>query len=111
MAAPVGHDVRVALDGADAMEIAPNSPDVVLLDIAMPKINGYEVARSIRASAWGRGMTLVAVTGWGQKEDQLRSMEAGFDEHMTKPVDPEVLEAFLDSVARGPTIAPRECHV
>jgi PAS domain S-box-containing protein len=105
----LGHDVRVALDGADAMLIAAEfRPDVVLLDIAMPKINGYEVARTIRSSPWGRGMTLVAVTGWGQKDDQQRSMQAGFDKHMTKPVDPEALETFLDSVARGLTISQRE---
>ena len=98
----LGHDVRVALDGADAMVIAAEfHPDVVLLDIAMPKMNGYEVARTIRSSSWGRDMTLVAVTGWGQPEDQQRSMDAGFDRHMTKPVDPDDLEAYLDSVARG----------
>jgi CheY-like chemotaxis protein/anti-sigma regulatory factor (Ser/Thr protein kinase) len=101
----LGHAVRVAVDGAEAMAMAAEfQPDVVLLDIAMPKINGYEVARTIRSSSWGRGMTLIAVTGWGQKEDQQRSMEAGFDKHMTKPVDPEALEAVLDSVARGATI-------
>ena len=105
----LGHDVRVALDGASAMEIADEfQPDVVLLDIAMPKMNGYEVARAIRSSAWGRGMTLVAVTGWGQEEDQRRSVEAGFDRHMTKPVAPEALEAFLDSVSRGRTVSQRE---
>jgi PAS domain S-box-containing protein len=101
----LGHAVRVAVDGAEAMAMAAEfQPDVVLLDIAMPKINGYEVARTIRSSSWGRGMTLIAVTGWGQKEDHQRSMEAGFDKHMTKPVDPEALEAVLDSVARGATI-------
>jgi PAS domain S-box-containing protein len=98
----LGHNVRVALDGADAITMAAEfQPDVVLLDIAMPKINGYEVARAIRSAPWGRGMTLVAVTGWGQREDQRRSMDAGFDKHMTKPVDPAALENFLASVARA----------
>lgn len=104
----MGHDVRVALNGADAMEIADDfRPDVVLLDIAMPKVNGYEVARTLRANTWGKQMTLVAVTGWGQEGDQRRSAEAGFDRHMTKPVDPLVLEAFLKSVALPPGAAPR----
>jgi CheY-like chemotaxis protein len=102
-----GHDVRVALNGADAMEIASAfRPDVVLLDIAMPKVNGYEVARTLRSGSGGREMTLVAVTGWGQEDDQQRSAEAGFDRHMTKPVDPILLETFLDSIARRQTISP-----
>jgi CheY-like chemotaxis protein len=74
----------------------------------MPKVNGYEVARTLRSISWGREMTLVAVTGWGQEEDQRRSAEAGFDRHMTKPVDPLALEIFLDSIAHPVTASPRE---
>jgi PAS domain S-box-containing protein len=104
----LGHDVRVAFNGAEAIEVADQfRPDIVLLDIAMPKVNGYEVARTIRGSPWGREMTLVAVTGWGQEDDQRRSVDAGFDLHMTKPVDPLVLEAFLDSIAKRHVAPPR----
>jgi CheY-like chemotaxis protein len=80
--------------------------EVVLLDIGMPQVNGYEVARTLRSSSWGREMLLVAVTGWGQEEDQRRSAEAGFDLHMTKPVDPLVLERFLDSIPRASIASP-----
>lgn len=61
----------------------------------MPMMNGYEVARSLRSRSGGRDLTLVAVTGWGRENDQIRSAEAGFDRHMTKPVDPATLESFL----------------
>ena len=66
-------------------------------------MNGYEVARTLRSRPMGSKVTLVAVTGWGREHDQRRSAEAGFDRHLTKPVDPMVLEAFLDTVARGQT--------
>ena len=59
-------------------------PDVVVLDIAMPKLNGYEVARKIREQSWGEDMVLIALTGWGQKQDRERTQEAGFDAHLTK---------------------------
>ncbi len=102
----LGHDVRVALNGAQALELVDSfRPDVVLLDIAMPKMNGYEVARLLRSHPLGRAMVLVAVTGWGREHDQRRSAEAGFDRHMTKPVDPLALEVFLDSVARRQSAA------
>jgi len=98
----LGHDVRFTFDGASAIEIASEfRPQVVLLDVAMPKLNGYEVARALRSLPWGREIVLVAVTGWGREDDQRRSVEAGFDRHMTKPVDPPVLEAFLESFARA----------
>ena len=103
----LGHEVRVALNGAEAIRIAEEmKPDVVLLDIAMPEMNGYEVARMLRSQPIGALMTLVAVTGWGREHDQRRSMEAGFDRHMTKPVDPLVLETFLESIARRQTMPP-----
>jgi CheY-like chemotaxis protein len=64
----------------------------------MPKMNGYEVARSIRKTPWGRGMILVAVTGWGQEEDKRRAVEAGFDFHLTKPIEASSLHKLLISL-------------
>jgi len=91
-----GHEVYRAEDGSDALEKAESCrPDVALLDIGMPRANGYEVARQIRGQPWGRHMVLVAVTGWGQESDRRRSHEAGFDSHLTKPVDPHVLDELL----------------
>jgi CheY-like chemotaxis protein len=69
-----------------------------LLDIGMPKMNGYEAARQIRQQAWGKRMVLVALTGWGQEEDRRRSHEAGFDAHMTKPIEPAALEQLLGTL-------------
>ena len=83
-----GNDVRTAFDGLEAVEEAERfRPDVVLLDIGMPRLNGYEAARRIRDEPWGKEMLLIAQTGWGQEEDRRRSQEAGFDAHLTKPVD------------------------
>ncbi len=93
-----GHEVRIANDGADAlMEAARFSPEIAFVDIGMPKVNGYDVARQMRAQAGTRGCTLVAVTGWGQEGDRKRAQEAGFDRHLTKPVDPKEIEAILGS--------------
>jgi CheY-like chemotaxis protein len=72
---------------------------VALLDIGMPKLDGYEVARRIRAQPWGRSMTLVALTGWGQESDRRRSGEAGFDSHMVKPLD---LDKLMELLGRLP---------
>ena len=83
-----GNDVKLARDGLEAVEAAGRyRPDVVLLDIGMPKLNGFEACRRIRSEPWGRNMLVVAVTGWGQEEDRRRTAEAGFDAHFTKPVD------------------------
>jgi PAS domain S-box-containing protein len=83
-----GNDVKLACDGLEAVEAADRyRPDVVLLDIGMPKLNGFEACRRIRAEPWGKDMLVVAVTGWGQDEDRRRTAEAGFDAHFTKPVD------------------------
>jgi signal transduction histidine kinase/CheY-like chemotaxis protein len=83
-----GNDVKLAADGLEAVEAADRyRPDVVLLDIGMPKLNGFEACRRIRAAPWGKDMLVVAVTGWGQEEDRRRTAEAGFDAHFTKPVD------------------------
>ena len=91
-----GHEVYRARDGAEALEVAEQQrPEVALLDIGMPRADGYEVARRIRCEPWGRGITLVALTGWGQESDRRRSEEAGFDIHLTKPVDPKVVSDLL----------------
>jgi signal transduction histidine kinase len=91
-----GHEVFTAADGAEALEVAAECrPDVVLLDIGMPKLDGYEVARRIRAEAWGKSAVLIALTGWGQDEDRRRSREVGFDSHLVKPLDPEALSTLL----------------
>jgi CheY-like chemotaxis protein len=91
-----GHDVETAHDGLEAVHAAAVFlPDVVLLDIGMPKMNGYEAARHIRQQTWGKNMALVALTGWGQEEDKRRALQAGFDHHLTKPVEPAALEKLL----------------
>ncbi|MGE5640394.1 MAG: ATP-binding protein [Clostridia bacterium] len=93
-----GHEVRTAYDGQQAIAEAERfRPDLALLDIGMPRLNGYETARRIRAEAFGRGMVLIALTGWGQPEDKQRSHGAGFDHHLVKPVDPTVLERLLST--------------
>jgi CheY-like chemotaxis protein len=92
-----GHEVFSAANGALALESAErNLPEVALLDIGMPKLDGYEVARRIRAQPWGRRITLVALTGWGQESDRRRSGEAGFDSHMVKPLDLDKLTELLE---------------
>ncbi len=101
-----GHSVLTANSGEQALQIgAQEHPDAIVLDIGMPGMNGYEVARRIRQHVWGKSVFLVALTGWGQKEDIERAITAGFDFHMTKPADPERIEQllaqFLDSSARG----------
>ncbi|MGN6547853.1 MAG: PAS domain S-box protein [Aureliella sp.] len=95
----MGNETATAHDGAEAIEAAREfRPDIVLLDIGMPKMNGYEVARSIRKAAWGQGMILVAVTGWGQEEDKRRAVEAGFNLHLTKPIEASSLHKLLISL-------------
>jgi signal transduction histidine kinase/ActR/RegA family two-component response regulator len=94
-----GHDLRTAHDGVEAVQLAAEfRPDVVLLDIGLPRMNGYEVARKIREQAWGEGMVLVALTGWGQEEDRRRSGDAGFDHHIVKPVELDALLELLTSL-------------
>ena len=92
-----GFETRVAYDGRTAIEIAElMRPDAVLLDLGLPLMSGHDVARRLRSQPWGHDLRLIAVTGWGQEDDRARSRDAGFDEHLTKPVDPEVLlEAIL----------------
>jgi PAS domain S-box-containing protein len=92
----LGHETRVVHSGPDALHVAPEfKPDVVLLDIGLPGIDGYEVARRLRALETGRSFLIVAVTGWDQEADKRRSEEAGFDMHLVKPVAPADLEKAL----------------
>ena len=91
-----GNEVRVARDGAEAVVSAEAfRPDAALIDIGMPKLDGYEVAKSIRATPWGKSILLVAVTGWGKEEDRRRAFEVGFDHHLTKPACAEDIETIL----------------
>ncbi len=96
----LGHDARPAHDGESAIALAQAfRPDVVFLDIGMPRLNGYEACRRIRSEPWGRDILIAALTGWGQGQDKRQAQAAGFDQHFTKPVDIEALEAFLASMA------------
>lgn len=91
-----GHEVHVVYSGTDALASAERvRPDVAVLDIGMPGMDGYDVAGRIRAASWGRRMQLIAVTGWGQRSDQDKARQAGFDHHLTKPMDPVMLENLL----------------
>jgi len=96
----VGNETQTAFDGLEAMESAATfKPELILLDIGLPKLNGYEVARKIREQPWGKKMVLVALTGWGQEEDRCRSRKAGFDHHLTKPIDLGSLKKLLTSLS------------
>jgi CheY-like chemotaxis protein len=100
----LGADVRVVRDGPSALDaFAAYQPSVVLLDIGMPGMNGYEVASAIRARFPAHKSTLVALTGWGQDEDLRRAREAGFDHHMVKPAEIDTLQALLASLDRPPS--------
>ncbi|MFU8816747.1 MAG: ATP-binding protein, partial [Pseudomonadales bacterium] len=97
----LGHIVHTAHDGLAAVEqTAEFHPEVIILDIGMPRLDGYEAARRIRALPGGADMRLIALTGWGQHKDKLRAREAGFDEHLTKPVDAEVLQRLVADAPR-----------
>ncbi len=92
----MGNDIHTAYDGEEAVAAAGKfRPHVVLCDIGLPKLNGYEACRQMKAQAWDKKMILIAVTGWGQDNDRRKSQEAGFDHHMVKPVDPQALMKLL----------------
>ena len=94
-----GYEVRTAGDGVQALETAEQfRPDIALLDIGMPQLNGYDVARQLRNRPWGRQVLLIAVTGWGGADHRQQTAEAGFDHHLTKPVDPAALTRLLASL-------------
>jgi two-component system CheB/CheR fusion protein len=93
-----GHEVETRPDGVSGIAAAARyRPDVVLLDIALPDVDGYEVARQLRESTLGRYVTLIAVTGYGLPSDRIRSAEAGFDHHITKPVNPKELARLIST--------------
>ena len=95
-----GHEVRAAYTGARALEIGEVlRPEVILSDISLPDIDGYELAQRVRATDWGHDAVLVAITGWGEEDRKGRSLEAGFSHHLTKPIDPETIESLLESLA------------
>jgi CheY-like chemotaxis protein len=92
----MGNDTRTAYDGQQGVDVAEEfRPDVILLDIGLPKLNGYEACRRIREQPWGKSVVLIAMTGWGQEDDRRRSHQAGFDHHLVKPVDPQNLMKLL----------------
>jgi CheY-like chemotaxis protein len=94
-----GAQVRSAFDGEETVQVAESfRPEVVLLDISMPRLNGYEVARRLRSEAWGRPMILLALTGWGRSSDLVAAREAGFDGHLLKPVTADEVLARIARV-------------
>lgn len=94
-----GYDVQIAQDGLEAFKAAERSrPDVIVLDLAMPELNGYDAARKIREEPWGKHVVLIALTGWGQQRDRHRTKEAGFDAHLTKPVKYEAILELLGNL-------------
>jgi CheY-like chemotaxis protein/two-component sensor histidine kinase len=104
-----GHVTHMAHDGHEAIEAAERfRPDAVLLDVGLPGLNGYEVCRRIREQPWGKDLILVALTGWGQEADRRRSEEAGFDAHMVKPPDHDVLTKLLAALPMSRRASPSE---
>jgi CheY-like chemotaxis protein len=96
-----GHEVSLAHDGAHAVAVAEQMrPEIIVLDIGMPTLNGYDAARRIRAQVWGQSPVLVALTGWGNQDHRTESVDAGFDHHLVKPVD---LTELLQVIASGKT--------
>jgi PAS domain S-box-containing protein len=103
-----GHESFVAHDGVTAIAtMERHRPDVVLLDIGLPGLNGYEVCRRVRQQAWGKDVVMIALTGWGQEKDRRESREAGFDGHLVKPVDYVALTALVNSFAPAEAAAAR----
>ncbi|MEO8525069.1 MAG: PAS domain-containing protein [Caldimonas sp.] len=99
----MGHEVHVAYNGEEAFQaIEALRPEVALLDLGMPKMSGYDVCRRIRGLPWGRRVTLIAQSGWGQDEDRRRTRDAGFDHHIVKPIDTKALDALLRSLVTTP---------
>ena len=95
----MGDEVRTAHDGVEAVEVARQfSPQVILMDIGMPRLNGLDATRRIRAQPWGQSTTIIALTGWGQNSDKERSREAGCDGHLVKPINLIDLEKLLSEV-------------
>jgi CheY-like chemotaxis protein len=94
-----GHIVETANDGEAALEIAERfQPDAILLDLGMPRLNGFEVCKRVRERPWGRSILMIAQTGWGQVQDRARTVDAGFDTHLTKPIDPAAVQEMLQTL-------------
>jgi CheY-like chemotaxis protein len=103
----MGNEVRTAYDGVAAVEEAERfRPEAILLDIGMPRLNGEDACRRIRATSWGKDAVLIAVTGWDDQENRRRIVDAGFDAHLVKPVDPSAVLELLASRVRTPHGAP-----
>jgi signal transduction histidine kinase/ActR/RegA family two-component response regulator len=99
-----GNEIETAQDGVEALEKAEKfQPDVILLDIGLPKMNGYDACRAIRRQPWGRNILIIALSGYGQDEDLRRSQEAGFDHHLVKPADHATLQKLIE---QGPQLRP-----
>jgi two-component system CheB/CheR fusion protein len=95
----LGHEVSSAHDGLEALETAKRSkPELIFMDLGMPRMSGYDAARLIRSAPECNGVVLVALTGWGQEEDRRRSLEAGFDHHIVKPIDFAIVEKLLEDL-------------
>lgn len=100
----LGNEVETADDGLQAIEIGEQfRPQVIFMDIGMPKMNGYEAARYIREQPWGKKIVLIALTGWGQEDDKRKTKEAGFDHHLVKPAEPSEIQTLLALVPQEPT--------
>jgi CheY-like chemotaxis protein/two-component sensor histidine kinase len=99
----MGNDVRTARDGLQAVELAEVfRPNVILMDIGMPRLNGYEACKRIREQPWSRDMIIIALTGWGQEDDRRRSEAAGFNRHLVKPVSFESIKELMGQLAKEP---------
>ena len=97
-----GYEVSIAFNGTEALEAGQRDrPCAAIIDIGMPGMSGHEVARRMRLEAWGRNAVLIALTGWGQEQDKQAAKAAGFDEHLTKPVDPDAVERVLNGLLRA----------
>jgi CheY-like chemotaxis protein len=98
----LGHEIHLAHSGEEALAVAARCrPEIGILDIGMPDLNGYDVARRIRHEAWGAQIMLIALTGWGQENDKRLAYAAGFDHHLTKPVEPERLAQLFAANTPG----------
>jgi CheY-like chemotaxis protein len=99
-----GHETHTAFDGLEAVAAAETlRPHVILLDIGLPGLNGYETAITIRDQSWGKDILLIAVTGWGQDDDRQKAKDAGFDAHLVKPVDHASLAKLLAETPNSAT--------
>jgi PAS domain S-box-containing protein len=98
----LGNDTRTAHDGLEAVELAEAfRPDAIILDIGLPRLNGYDACRQIRSQPWGQEIMIIAATGWGQEEDRRRTAEAGFDHHLVKPIEPNALQELLAGLRKS----------